>query len=114
MKNKILLLILLSVAAFFALGAASFTEGPVYPWRVQSDISFNTDGTLKSAPVTTFFQADITDGTTTVTKSYGSVTWDAVANANKTVTVNGKTYTYGEVLSVVVAISQNERAAQGP
>lgn len=108
MKKFLLLALVLATAAF----AQTYTAGPEYPWRVQTDVTLNTDGSLKSAPVQTFFRQDLTAGDKVISNDTGNVSWDAVTNSAKTVTVGEKTYTYGEVLAAVVAIAQQERAAQ--
>ena len=47
----------------------------------------------------------VTDGAKVIASDVRpSASWDAVALADKTVTANGKTYTYGEVLGAILAI----------
>lgn len=101
------LALLVSAAAF-----ATLTSSTTF-YRFQSDPKVASDGTPTAAVVQAYWQTTVTDTATgKVIASDVSLgaTWDAVANAAKTVTVGGKTYSYGEILSAVCAIAEQEKA----
>lgn len=114
MKTKSLLFFCLfaGLALFTHATAPTFTAGPEYPWRLQVDVSFNSDGSLAAASPQVFYRQDLTSGAKVIQNDTGSVQWDVVANASKTIAANGKTYTYGEIFAATVAIAAQERAAQ--
>lgn len=105
-------LIALLLAAAFALTAfAALTSSTTF-YRFQCDPQFDAQGNPTSAVVQAFEQTVVSDGTKVIASSVTqSASWDAVASAGKTVTVNGKTFTYGEVFSAVIAIAAQEKTA---
>lgn len=62
-----------------------------------------------SGDVTAFFETSVTVDGIVYRKPWQSVSWNA---SSKTVTVDGRTLTYSEVMRLVVAIAAQERAAQ--
>lgn len=107
-KFLIALCLCASVAAFAALTSTTAF------YRFQCDPVFNADGTARSAVVQAYWQTTVVDdnGAVIAAQLSAPVQWDAVAKATNTVTANGKTYTYAEVLSAVMAIAAQEKAAQ--
>lgn len=69
--------------------------------RIQSEVS--------SGDVTAFFEKSVDVGGTIFTQPWESVSWN---NPDKTVTVDGVTMTYHEVMKFVIAIAMQERAEQ--
>lgn len=99
MKNRILILALGSIAL---LGVAAVSVTPSEKLvRIQAEIP--------AGDVTAFFEKSITVGETVYTQPWEAVSWNS---SDKTVTVNGETKTYSEVMQFVVAIANKERAAQ--
>ncbi|HEY1791565.1 MAG TPA: hypothetical protein VGG34_01490 [Opitutaceae bacterium] len=89
-------------------------QSPEYPWRLQVDFTY-VDGALTAAPITQFYQSDITQGSDVIAQPPSvppSLTVDLVANGSKTVTIGGTTYTYAQVIAMMTAIFAQERAAQ--
>ncbi len=56
-----------------------------------------------------FFEKSTTVGGQTFKSPWTEVSWQV--GAEKTVTVNGTTYTYAEVMAAIVAIAQQEKTA---
>jgi hypothetical protein len=116
MKNKLLaLLASLTLFLSFAIAASAptYTASPDTLWRAQGDPVFKADGSLATLVVPFFYKAtftNTTDPTDHFDKNLGQVDVDFVKDAAKTVTVNGKTYTYAEVGAAFVAIGNNEWA----
>ena len=107
---KKLLASLLAVAVIATAFAALTSTTRFY--RFQCDPQFDAYGVLTSAVVQAFEITTVSDGTKVIASDVKqSATWDAVALASKTVTVNGKTYTYAEGLNIVLAIAAQEKAA---
>lgn len=102
MKNKIVSVLLALAASALLVAAVSVTpyENLV---RIQSE--------TQTGDVTAFFESGVIVDSVKYPNSAGweSVSWN---NGTKTVTVGGKTMTYAEVMQFVVAIAQQERAAQ--
>lgn len=67
--------------------------------RIQAEVA--------SGDVTAFFEKGVTIDGTYYGQPWQSVSWN---NSTKTVTVNGKTMTYAEVMQFVVAIANQEWA----
>jgi len=110
MKKLLLLASLLALPLYADAPAVSLSAE--YPWRVQCDVVYDVNGSLISAPVQVYFHKDVISGGLAIAKQEtGIVQWDAVKSGAKTVTVGGKTYTYGEIMSAVIAISAQEKAA---
>ncbi len=115
--KKLLAVVLIIAASLFLTAAASaptYTASPDTLWRAQSDPTFNADQTLATCVVPFFYKAtftNTTDPTDHFDKQLGQVNVDFVKDAAKTITVNGKTYTYGEIGAAFVAIGNKEWAA---
>lgn len=90
----------------------SLTQNTTF-YRFQCDPTFDDTGHPVTAVVQAFWQTTVRDGDNTVASTVKmEAQWDAVTNAAKTVSYNGQTYTYAEVLGVVMAIATQERASQ--
>ena len=100
MKKHIIML-LLAVLAFAISAFAQAPEPTEQLVRIQSEVS--------TGDVTAFFEKSVTVAGTTYRQPWESVSWNA---SDKTVTVNGTTLTYSQVMQLVVAIAMQERAAQ--
>jgi hypothetical protein len=95
--------------ALVAVAFAALTQSTTF-YRFQCDPKFDANGAPTSAVVQAFTQTTVMDGANQVASSVTlSAQWDAVALASKTVTANGKTYTYGEVLTAILAIAAQEK-----
>lgn len=117
--KKLLASILVIAALVFctAASAPSYTQGPATQWRLQCDPAFSAQGALTSATVQAFFQSTFTntqDPSDTFTKQLGSVNIDTIKDAAKTVTYDGKTYTYGEIIAAAAAMCAQEWNAANP
>lgn len=111
---QIVLLVAASVLLTAAASAPTYTAGPDTLWRAQSDPTFNADGSLATCVVPFFYKATFTNTTDPADhfdKTLGQVNVDFVKDAAKTITVGGKSYTYGEVAATLVAIGNKEWAA---
>lgn len=98
----------LMVLALFAAGLCPAASAPVI---TETLVRIQTDPA--SGHVQAFFeQTTPINGKPVKVGDWIEVSWDIAAN--KTVTSNGKTYSYGEVLAAVQAIAQQERAEQQP
>lgn len=95
MKKYIMLLL-----AVPALAVAAFAQTPSESLkRIQAEVP--------TGDVTAFFEKGVTIDGTYYGQPWQSVSWN---NSDKTVTVNGKTLTYAEVMQFVVAIANQEWA----
>lgn len=118
--KKLHTLLVFIVAAALA-GAAStpvITQGPVLPWRVQVDLLFDANGVWTSASPQVFFRQAITIDGVEVQRDLGVIAWDSVAKKDSTIAIklsdgSTATTTRGAVLTAVIAIAAQERAAQG-
>lgn len=113
--KTILAIIALALAPVAFAQSPSISQSAEYPWRLQICDFAYTAGSLTAAPVTVFYRADITQGTTLLAQqpsTPASTTFDLVASGAKTVTVSGTTYTYAQALAIIQAIAAQERAAQ--
>lgn len=98
------LLRLLSLAAALSLAAIAQSPAPAPTEqlvRIQSEVA--------SGDVTAFFETSVTVDGVVYRKPWQSVSWNA---SSKTVTVDGRTLTYSEVMRLVRAIAEQERAEQ--
>lgn len=93
MKKIILFLALVGLAG--AASAPTVTESLV---RIQCDPA--------SGQVQAFFEKTVTIDGQSFRQPWTSVSW--ATGSDKTVTVDGKTYTYAEVMAAVVAIANQE------
>ena len=114
--NKILAtlaLVLLPVIAS-AQVPGGWTQGPTVLWRFQCDPTFTADGTCVSAPTTGFFGYTLTNGSTGQTQFFqaGSVTFDPVAIGTQTVTADGVTVTYKQLIDLNAQAADDQWAAQ--
>lgn len=99
MKKKIIILVLGAVAL---LGVAAVSVTPSEKLvRIQAE--------TETGDVQAFFETSVVIGDKTFTQPWESVSWNS---SDKTVTVNGETKTYAQVMQFVVAIAQQEREAQ--
>ena len=100
MKTKFLLL------AVALLGFASVAQTPPVATetlrRIQTDPAIGT--------VSAYFEKSVTVDGVTYAQPWQSVTW-ALA-ADKTVTASGRTYSYSEIFSAVLAVAKQERELQ--
>lgn len=99
-----LLLALLSAAA----SAVAFADNPpAVPAPTEQLVRIQSE--VASGDVTAFFEISVTVDGVVYRKPWQSVSWNA---SSKTVTVDGRTLTYSEVMRLVVAIAAQERAEQ--
>jgi hypothetical protein len=97
MKNKTLILVL---GAYALLGVAAVPVAPSEKLvRIQAEIP--------SGDVQAFFENSVTVDDKTFTQPWESVSWNS---GDETVTVNGETKTYSQVMQFVVAIANKERS----
>lgn len=99
MKPRVILFFL-GLVALLSLAAVTVTTSEKLV-RIQSEV--------QTGDVTAFFEKSVTVDGTTYVQPWESVSWNS---SDKTVTVNGETKTYHDVMVFVVAIAQQERAAQ--
>lgn len=85
----------------YAAAAASVSESLQ---RIQCDIP--------SGRAQAFFEKSTTVNGQTFKSPWTEVSWQT--GAAKSVTVNGTTYTYAEVMAAIVAIAEKEKAEQAP
>jgi hypothetical protein len=112
MKKLLCFLGLLALPVFAQ--SPTITQSAEYPWRLQCDFTY-TSGTISAAPITQFYQTDLTSNgvlLTHATSTPSALTVDLVAKASSTVTVNGTTYTYAQAIQIVTALLAQERVAQ--
>jgi opacity protein-like surface antigen len=99
---KSVITIILAVVAFATAAFAQQTPQPTEQLvRIQSEVA--------TGDVQAFFEKSVTVNGTVFRLPWESVSWNA---SEKTVTVNGVTLTYGQVMAFVVAIAQKERQEQ--
>lgn len=115
--NRFLPSLIIAALGLFSLAAISVTESAVQPWRIQVDLTFNADGSLKTAAPQVFFGQTITIDGQTINRDLGSVTWDSVAKRTLPISIkladgSTATTTRGAVLAAIIAAASEERAAQ--
>ncbi len=95
--------LIIAIIAGLLLAASAFSQTVTEVLvRIQSDPPQKT--------ATAFFEKTIVVDGTTFQQPWQSVTWKA--DSDKTVKVNGKTYTYSEINAAVAAIAVQEKEAQ--
>lgn len=113
-KNAFICLLAAAFGTAIALAATlTFTQGPEYLWRTQSDVTF-TSGTLSAAVTTSFFEQDMVPSSTasaTLTNHTGQVTYDLIAKGSTTVTASGVQVTYLQLAALNAAAASQEYAA---
>lgn len=101
--KKYTTMLILAVLAFATAAFAQPSE-PVPTeqlMRIQAEVS--------TGDVTAFFEESVTVAGKKYPQPWVSVSWNA---SDETVTVNGQTMTYSQVMQLVVAIAMKEREAQ--
>lgn len=116
MKSILAILFLFAgLLAPLSATAPSIALSSEYSWRVQiADLGY-TNGSLTAVPVTVFYRQDVTSNGAVISNLPSTppeLTIDLLAKAQSTVTVNGTTYSYGQVFQLMQAIFTQERAAQ--
>lgn len=114
MKKLITIIIALTTLAAIAQ-MVTFTQGPEYLWRHQTDVTLDANGTPTSALVTAFFEQDMIPNSTTsakITNHTGQVTFDLIANGATTVTASGVQVTYLQLAWLNATAAQQQYSAQ--
>lgn len=101
MKLRSLILSIALVGLAGAASAPTVTESLV---RIQCDPA--------GGQVQAFFEKTVTIDGQSFRQPWTSVSW--ATGSDKTVTVDGKTYTYAEVMAAVVAIANQENTPPAP